>query len=77
MEPVMVKPDDSWVVYHIYQKKKSVPRTMANCYHTAEGEQVPFFYFLGQANPEGTASSGSPSGPPPLEKENDDTEGTE
>ncbi|OEL23133.1 NAC domain-containing protein 41 [Dichanthelium oligosanthes] len=97
-EPVMVNPDDSWVVCHIYKKKKRMPRVIAQGYNIAGGGQVPFFDFIGQGNPiaqgyniarggqvpffdffgqgnpEETASSSSLTGPP-LEKENDDTEG--
>ena len=74
----MVKPDDSWVVCHIYRKKKkcAMPRVFAQTYNIAGGGQVPFFDFIGQGrNPERAASSSSLTGPP-LEKENDDTDGS-
>ena len=75
--PVMVKPDDSWVVCHIYRKKKkcAMPRVFAQTYNIAGGGQVPFFDFIGQGNTERAASSSSLTGPP-IEKENDDTDGS-
>lgn len=48
-DPVMVNPDDSWVVCRIYKKKQ----------HIAGRVQVPFFDFIGQGGPEGTATSSS------------------
>ncbi|PAN42778.1 hypothetical protein PAHAL_8G186900 [Panicum hallii] len=76
--PVLVNPDDSWVVCHIYKKKKkcAMPRVVAQSYNIAGGGQVPFFDFIGQGNPERTASSSSSLTGPPSEKENDDTGGS-
>ena len=73
----MVNPDDSWVVCHLYKKKKkcAMPRLIAQSYNVAGGGQVPFFDFIGQGNPERAASSSSLTGPP-IEKENDDTDGS-
>ena len=53
-----------------------MPRVFAQTYNIAGGGQVPFFDFIGQGrNPERAASSSSLTGPP-LEKENDDTDGS-
>ena len=74
--PVMVNPDDSWVVCHLYKKKKkcAMPRLIAQSYNVAGGGQVPFFDFIGQGNPERAASSSSLTGAP--SEENDDTDGS-
>jgi len=72
--PVMINPDDSWVVCHIYKKKKRAPRDTAQLYNIADGGQVCFFNFLGQGNSEGTSSSGSLTDLP-IEKAKDNNEG--
>ena len=47
MVPVLVKPDESWVVCHIYKKKKKhMPRAIAPAYNIIEGGQVAFYDFL-------------------------------
>ena len=41
---VLVNPDNSWVVCHIYKKKKKhMPSVIAQVYNIPEGEQVPFY----------------------------------
>ncbi|CAO2149035.1 unnamed protein product [Urochloa humidicola] len=76
-DSALVYPDDSWVVCRIYKKKKKyTPRFIARGYNIAGRGQVPFFDFIGQGNPEWTASSSSLTGPH-LEKKNADTEGQE
>ena len=72
--PVMINPDDSWVVCHIYKKKKRAPRAIAQRYNLADGGQVRFFNFLGKGNLEGTSSSGSLTDLP-IEKAKDNNEG--
>ncbi|CAN6381358.1 unnamed protein product [Urochloa humidicola] len=58
-DSILVYPDDSWVVCRIYKKKKKcMPRFIARGYNIAGRGQVPFFDFIGQGKPEGTASSG-------------------
>ncbi|CAD6256945.1 unnamed protein product [Miscanthus lutarioriparius] len=71
--PVMINPDDSWVVCRIYKKKKHAPRVIAQRYNIAHGGQVCFFNFLGQGNSEGTSSSGSLTNLP-IEKAKDNNE---
>ncbi|WVZ51611.1 hypothetical protein U9M48_002740, partial [Paspalum notatum var. saurae] len=57
--PIIIKPDESWVVRRIYKKKRRTPRVIPRCYNTVEGEKVSFIDFLGQGIFEETASSGS------------------
>ncbi|CAL4993060.1 unnamed protein product [Urochloa decumbens] len=72
-DSVLVYPDDSWVVCRIYKKKKKcMPGFIARGYNIAGRGQVPFFDFIGQANPEWTASSSSLTGTQHSEKENAD-----
>ena len=47
---VLVNPDNTWVVCHIYKKKNHMPRVIAQVYNSAEGEQVPFYNFLEMGN---------------------------
>ena len=50
MVPVLVNPDESWVVCLIYKKKKHIPSVIAQVYNIPEGEQVPFYNFLEMGN---------------------------
>ncbi|CAL4993236.1 unnamed protein product [Urochloa decumbens] len=65
--PVMVKPDETWVVCRIYKKRKHTPRVTPQVYNIAQGRQVPFYNFLDHGNSKGTSI--------PLEKTKDDKEG--
>ena len=47
---VLVNPDESWVVCHIYKKKKHMPRVIAQVYNIAEGGKVAFYNFLKHKN---------------------------
>ena len=45
--PVLVNPVESWIVCHIYKKKKKhMPHVIAQVYIIAEGGQVAFYNFL-------------------------------
>ncbi|PUZ44831.1 hypothetical protein GQ55_8G161500 [Panicum hallii var. hallii] len=70
--PVLVSPDESWVVCRIYKKKKHMPRVVTQVYNIAEGGQVPFYNFLEQGNSKGIAISLTDI---PLQKAKDDEEG--
>ncbi|CAL4988043.1 unnamed protein product [Urochloa decumbens] len=49
--PVMVTPDESWVVCRIHKKRKHTPRVVPRVYNSTEGRQVPFYNFFEQGNP--------------------------
>ncbi|KAL6890175.1 hypothetical protein ACP4OV_008938 [Aristida adscensionis] len=54
MVPVLVNPDDSWVICFIYKKKERMLR------RRVVGERkIPFYDFFAQANRDGTASTSS------------------
>ena len=55
--PVLVNPDKSWVVCHIYKKKNHMPCVIAQVYNSAEGVQVPFYNLLEQENSKEESSS--------------------
>ncbi|CAO2148711.1 unnamed protein product [Urochloa humidicola] len=48
--PVMVTPDESWVVCRIHKKRKYTPRVTPQVYNVAEGRKVPFYNFLEKGN---------------------------
>ncbi|CAL4981206.1 unnamed protein product [Urochloa decumbens] len=72
--PVVVKPDETWVVCRIYKKRKHTPRVTPQVYNIAQGRQVPFYNFLDHGNSKGTSGSSILSNIP-LEKTKDDKEG--
>ncbi|RLM69584.1 hypothetical protein C2845_PM17G09420 [Panicum miliaceum] len=75
--PVLVNPDESWVVCHIYKKRKPrMPRVIAQVYNIAEGGKVPFYNFLEQGNSEEITSPNSLTNIP-LENTKDDEEGSD
>lgn len=51
--PILLNPDKSWIVSHIYKKRNHMPRVIAQVYNSAEGGQVPFYNFLEQGNSKG------------------------
>ncbi|KAL6593149.1 hypothetical protein ACP70R_049103 [Stipagrostis hirtigluma subsp. patula] len=65
MVPVLVNPDDSWVICRIFKKKKhTMPLVIPQDNRVVEDGHLPFYDFLGQGNPEGTASTSSFTNPP-------------
>nr|CAB3489833.1 unnamed protein product [Digitaria exilis] len=44
--PVMVDPDGTWVVCHIYKKRKYTQQGTTQVHNNVEGGQVPFYNFL-------------------------------
>ncbi|TVU25312.1 hypothetical protein EJB05_27804, partial [Eragrostis curvula] len=55
---IWLKPDESWVVCHMYEKIGRTPHDVEQNISSAGEEKIPFFDFLGVGNHESAASSG-------------------
>ncbi|KAL6890176.1 hypothetical protein ACP4OV_008939 [Aristida adscensionis] len=59
MAPVLVNPDDSWVICHIYKRTGRMPHVSTQENRVVEERQIPFYDFFAQGNREVTAAQAS------------------